>query len=216
MSKDWGALEFFIASKVLDYLGIGTSASAEPGADRRRDHICGLIAEALEMRDVHAVEPPEPIGYCSEYGLHTLSTKAHHYALSVNKAVENEFQLPIYAGPVRIEEGEFVLAVRELIKAIQAEPRTNWGVQDKLFPVWERKVFAPAYRLVLDLLHGLDRRVPETERRVVEFDRGDIIHYLEEAFAFAAMSPGGRDNIGTVLELLEAQPLYVLAPAEGE
>lgn len=216
MSRDWGALEFFIASKVLDYLGIGTDASAEPGADRRRDHICELIAEALEMRDASGAKVQKPIGYCSEYGLHTLSSRAHHYALSVNRNVENEFQLPIYAGPVRINESEFVLAVRELIKAIQSEPSTNWGGQNKLFPIWERKVFAPAFHLVIEMLRGLDRRVPETERRVVEFDRGDIIHYLEEAFAFAAMSPGGRDNIGTVLELLEAQPLYVLAPAEGE
>jgi hypothetical protein len=51
-----------------------------------------IINEALASKAV----PPEPIGYCSDYGLKTLSERAHHYCISVSKAAENEFVNPIY------------------------------------------------------------------------------------------------------------------------
>lgn len=41
------------------------------------------------------------IGYASDYGLGKLASKAHHYCLSVNKALEKEFVNPIY-GPEAI------------------------------------------------------------------------------------------------------------------
>lgn len=50
------------------------------------------------------VGEPEPIGYCSEYGLNKLASQAHHYCLSVSKAQENEFQFPIYASPSAPED----------------------------------------------------------------------------------------------------------------
>lgn len=58
-------------------------------------YIAGLnqtINEALASKAAQ----PEPIGYCSDYGLKTLSERAHHYCISVSKTAENEFVNPIY------------------------------------------------------------------------------------------------------------------------
>lgn len=56
--------------------------------------------KGVRLRPLYAaLGEPEPIGYCSEYGLNKLASQAHHYCLSVSKAQENEFQFPIYAAP---------------------------------------------------------------------------------------------------------------------
>jgi hypothetical protein len=48
-----------------------------------------------------ATSVEQPIGWASEYGLQTLASRAHHYTLSISKAMENEFQRPVYASAAR-------------------------------------------------------------------------------------------------------------------
>jgi hypothetical protein len=38
----------------------------------------------------------QPIGWVSDYGLQTLASRAHHYAMSISKAQEKEFQNPLF------------------------------------------------------------------------------------------------------------------------
>jgi hypothetical protein len=78
-----------------------TANGEDPEQQREywRDKAEAALSAALSVPAAAVVGEPEPIGYCSEYGLNKLASQAHHYCLSVSKAQENEFQFPIYASP---------------------------------------------------------------------------------------------------------------------
>jgi hypothetical protein len=88
----------------------------------------------------------EPIGYCSLYGLTTLGSKAHHYCLSVSKAVENEFEIPLYAHPPA-SSAEITRLRRELEEARKSRGKMSeytpgdWTVEinDGRVNVWGRR-----------------------------------------------------------------------------
>lgn len=92
---------------------------------RKRVHEHGTLAYIAELNRVARealatrAEQPEPIGYCSDYGLKTLSERAHHYTLSVSRKAENEFVNPVYgAPPARGNSPDAVAAILQFLKEI--------------------------------------------------------------------------------------------------
>lgn len=58
---DWTVDDTDTARDILNYLGIGDDSSREPGADRRRDKIAGMIRARI---DAATSPPPQPKTVC--------------------------------------------------------------------------------------------------------------------------------------------------------
>lgn len=72
---DWTVSASETARMVLDYLGIGSDPSLEPGADRRRDNVAKIITSHQAIRHQAALRAAEERGY--ERGLRDARAELH-------------------------------------------------------------------------------------------------------------------------------------------
>jgi hypothetical protein len=64
------------------------------------------ISEIIRAAVATKADDPQPIGYCSEYGIRKLSERIHFQTVSVSVKPENEYVIPIYTPPDQADNGK--------------------------------------------------------------------------------------------------------------
>jgi hypothetical protein len=123
LPDDWTVSDTETAGVILDYLGNGQDASKEPGADRRRDKIAGIIRARIDEATSHAQNskdspdtktspqapvPAAPIGYVCEADIRSLADKPEGIDMSIAPRPYPEYgmRFPLYASTPRTEMAE--------------------------------------------------------------------------------------------------------------